>query len=154
MSPQKEDPTPAREVKDQSAVAKSGVQYRRIAEFAEEYANNTLFETSNWDMKIIFGQLDQSLGPNVVLQHTAITMPWPQVKVLVYFLSLNLLFHEARAGRVQILAGLVPDMSQRMPKELREEGITSEETWRAAQKLYEDFIAANPEADPKKKMKA
>lgn len=126
------------------------LEHRRIAEFSEDYANNTLFQSSNWDLKIIFGELEQSLGPNVVLQHTAITVPWSQVKLMVYFMTISLIFQEAQNGRIAIPSGLIPEIGKQMPKELREAG-TTDAAWQAVRQLYEQFVAANPEAAPKKK---
>jgi len=65
-------------------------QFERDEDFLPVYANNVLFEPSVWDLKMIFGQLDQSEGKAVVEQHTAVTIPWAQAKVLSYYLQVNL----------------------------------------------------------------
>ena len=52
---------------------------RRDEEFASLYANNVQLESSVWDLKIMFGQLDQAKGPNVINQHTAMTMSHTQI---------------------------------------------------------------------------
>lgn len=58
------------------------------------YANNSRFEPSVWDLRILFGQLEQHTGTSVVDWHTAVTVPWSQAKILCYYLRLNLAFHE------------------------------------------------------------
>ncbi|HEY6348503.1 MAG TPA: DUF3467 domain-containing protein [Candidatus Angelobacter sp.] len=142
MSPQKEK-TGIEEDQSKS-------DFQRSEDFADVYANNLRFEVSNWDLKLLFGQLEQSLGPQAVVQHTGVTIPWQQVKLTSYFLSIHVIVHEAQAGRIKILPTLVPEVAKQLPKELKDSGIT-EEHWKTVRKLYEDFIAANPEAAPKNK---
>jgi hypothetical protein len=126
----------------------SSVQHQRGEDFTQHYANNTLFEPSNWDLKIIFGQTDASLGVNAVVQHTGIAVPWAQAKLMIYFITLNLLIHEGNAGRVSVPKGLIPVVPEEMPKLFRDQG-TSAETWKAMRRLYLDFVASNPEAATK-----
>jgi hypothetical protein len=87
---------------------------REIEEdFASLYANNITYEASVWDLKLIFGQLDQKLiqgqGQTAVDYHTAITLPWSTVKSMVYYLRVNLAGHEAEAGPVKLPARILPD---------------------------------------------
>ena len=56
----------------------------------EVYANNVFFESSVWDIKMLFGTLDQSKDQQISIhQHTAISIPWLQAKVMAYFLHLT-----------------------------------------------------------------
>lgn len=61
--------------------------FKRSEEFAALYANNVQMEMSAWDLKFIFGQLDQAEG--FVEQHTSITVSWQQAKIMAYFLVAN-----------------------------------------------------------------
>jgi hypothetical protein len=86
---------------------------REIEEdFASLYANNITYEASVWDLKLIFGQLDQKLiqgqGQTAVDYHTAITLPWSTVKSMVYYLRVNLAGHEAEAGPVKLPERVLP----------------------------------------------
>jgi hypothetical protein len=88
--------------------------HREIEEdFASLYANNVMYESSVWDLKLIFGQLDQNLltagDGHTVDYHTAITLPWSTVKSMVYYLRINLAAHEAEAGPVKLPARILPD---------------------------------------------
>lgn len=130
--------------------SQKGIEHRKSEDFFQVYANNTLFQSSNWDLKILFGELEPSLGPNVILQHTAVTLPWAQVKIIIYFLSIHLALHEAQFGRVQIGKGLINEIAPQRPKDVIEAGEVKEESWQQMRKLYLDFIAANPEAVTKK----
>jgi hypothetical protein len=61
-----------------------------------DYANNTLFEPSVWDLKIIFGEF---IGrTSSVDWHTSITIPWAQAKLMAYYLAINVAFHELNQG--------------------------------------------------------
>jgi hypothetical protein len=76
--------------------------FEHTEDFAEAYANNVRFEATVLDLKMVFGQSDQSSGKEIVEQHTAITLPWPLVKSLLYFLGLNLIGHESQNGAITI----------------------------------------------------
>lgn len=82
------------------------LETKRAEEFISLYANNAQFEASVWDLKILFGQLDQALS--VVDQHTAITMAWPHAKVAAYYMVVNLIIHQARNGHVDLPPSVVP----------------------------------------------
>ncbi len=88
------------------------IQREMEEDFASLYANNVIYEASVWDLKLIFGQLDQRLtegqGQTMVDYHTAITVPWSTVKSMVYYLRVNLAGHEAEAGPVKLPARVQP----------------------------------------------
>jgi hypothetical protein len=139
MNPKKiEAPSP-------TPIAKSGIEISRAEDFSELYANNVTFESSLWDLKLVFGQTDQHIGSNAIVQHTAITIPWAQAKVFAYTLSLLLADQEDRSGRIQLKKGIIAEFPEQMPKAVRDSGDVSEKTWKRLRKLYEDFAAANPE---------
>lgn len=116
----------------------------RSEEFVVKYANNVQFELGPWDLRMLFGQLESAIGPNGVMQHTAITMPWPQVKIMSYFLEINLMIHEHLNGRVTVPGGIIPSPDV---IKIGSGQFGDEET---VEKLmlarYEDFIKTNPEA--------
>jgi hypothetical protein len=101
-------------------------------------------ESSNWDLKVTFGHLEQSLGPNEVTQTTAITIPWAQAKVFHYFLTLHLIAHETELGRLVIPSGIIGEFPKELPAGANKEG------YQKALKFAEQFMAENPEARPKK----
>lgn len=121
---------------------KRGIENQRREDFAEFYANNSQVLSSVWDLRLVFGQLDQSQGPNTIVQHSAVTLPWPQAKVMLYFLQMHLASHEAEHGKIIVPKGIIPEF----PKP--QKGKDHEKTLAVLRKLYEDFIAANPEAKP------
>lgn len=83
--------------------------YRREEDFASLYANNVRFERSLFDFKLVFGELDQSdESRTLVHQHTAVTVPWIQAKLMAYYIELNLAIHEADHGVIRIPESLVP----------------------------------------------
>jgi len=88
------------------------IQREMEEDFASLYANNVVYEPSVWDLKLIFGQLDQKStggeGQATVDYHTAITLPWSVVKLMVYYLRVNLAGHEAETGPVKLPERVLP----------------------------------------------
>ncbi len=107
------------------------------------YANYANYEVSDLDLKILFGQLDQS-GPNAAVDwHTAVTVAWAEAKIMSYFLRINLAVYEANHGVIKIPASMLPptlelpadannnpaskaifDVAQAIRKELMDEQLT------------------------------
>jgi hypothetical protein len=112
------------------------VLYVREEDFEALYANNVLSEASVWDLKVIFGILDQSVQPNRVMQHTSINLPWTQAKVLSYFLRILLAVHELQNGKISIPAAIVPPD----PSTITSPEITPE-VREAVGKIYKDWLA-------------
>ncbi len=131
--------------KEAEETPRSAIQFTRDENFVADYANNSVLESSNWDLKITFGHLDQSLGPNQVLQTMAITLPWAQAKVLHYFLTLHLISHEAEIGRIVIPSGIIGELPKETPAGASKEG------FQKAVKFNAEFMAENQEAKPKRK---
>src|SRR3989442_411389 len=130
--------------------AESIVEHRRKEPFSTLYANNVYLESSGWDVKFNFGELDQKLGPQVVMQHTAITLSWPQAKLLSYFLRLHLANHEAENGTIAVPKGVIALFPEHTPEDLAKLGL-SQESYDAAREIYQDFVAQNPPSVIKKK---
>jgi hypothetical protein len=82
--------------------------FERDEDFESVYANNINFEASVWDLKLIFGLLDQSNNKQTVRQHTAISIPWVQAKLLLYFLEVNIGAYEADYGVIRVPAAVTP----------------------------------------------
>jgi hypothetical protein len=99
---------------------------------------------------LTFGQTDQRISPVTVLQHTALTLSWPEVKVLSYFIHVHLSGHEAQVGRVPLIPDIVLPPSQEPPNGATERQL---ELWRkmteAMTNIYEEFMRNNPEAQPR-----
>jgi hypothetical protein len=72
------------------------------------YANNVSFEPSLWDLKLIFGQLDQHGETPSVDWHTAATIPWLCAKIVSYYLQMNIAGYEAGNGKIRIPAEAIP----------------------------------------------
>lgn len=125
---------------------KQPVEFRRDPEdFAVRYANNANFEATIWDMKISFGQTDLTLGQNVVVQHTAITVPWPYVKVFLYLLQTQLAAREAEDGHIPFPKNIVVPPIDKVPDEVAANQKHPKEQLEAVQKVWQQLLAANPE---------
>lgn len=134
-----------------SSPVKSGianqVNYKRLPDeqFYEGYANNLFLESNAWDLKVIFGNIDQSKGANTVVQHSAITLPWSQIKVGIYFLQIHLAVHEIVNGKVQVPKRVI---SPPVPptEDQEKEDPRTRKLFEVAQELFRRFSEDNPEA--------
>ena len=86
----------------------SPLDFKRDEDFTSLYANNVRFEPSVWDLKMVFGELDQSAGATVVEQHTAISVSWRQAKLLAYYIEVNLVIQEADNGYIYLPPSVIP----------------------------------------------
>jgi hypothetical protein len=83
--------------------------FERVEEFDALYANNVQIEQSVFDLKMVFGQLDQSQpGKMRVEQHTSITISWVQAKLLLFYLQLNIAGYESQNGKIKIPDDVMP----------------------------------------------
>ena len=125
------------------------LEHRRSEDFRQDYANNVLLESTAWDLTLRFGQLDLSVGPNVVFQRLGVTLPWPQVKVMLYLMQIHLTAYEMDQGRCNVPKGVIPNPPAVPTAEAVKENPKLAETHIIFRKLWEDFMKANPEAAPK-----
>jgi hypothetical protein len=82
----------------------------RVEDFVSDYSNNCRFESTVYDLRMIFGQtdLEQGFEKEMVRQHTAITIPWAFAKVFAYYLHLQIYIQEAVNGKVVVPSGQLP----------------------------------------------
>jgi hypothetical protein len=114
-------------------------QFSRAESFLTRYANNINYETSVFDLKIVFGELVQPIGKTpYVEQHTAMTLSWLEAKIAAVFLSMNVAIHEKRFGTLNIPNGTMPADFRR----------TSEELQLPLMKLME-LVAVRPPVEPR-----
>lgn len=112
----------------------------RTSDFVSSYANSFILESSTWDLKLIFGQLDQSTTPNTVQQHLAVTLPWTQVKLLSYYLRVHLKAEEMQDGKIHIRPDVRPNEPD-PPTEEQAKDPSYMELYEFVKKLREEFIA-------------
>jgi hypothetical protein len=110
------------------------------------YANNTLFEVSAWDLKIIFGQLDQHAPKTTIDWHTAVTIPWTQARVLEYYLRANAAFYEKKFGPINLPHQARPPAPVEPTEEQIKDDPQATELWQAYKKIYEEmFLKYTPQ---------
>jgi hypothetical protein len=110
------------------------LQFRRIEDFISRYANNVHFEISVWDLKLLFSELQQPPGePAFIQQHTAITLPWVQVKLLTLLLQVNITAHETANGKIIVPTSLLPPVSPPGPE------ITEPQTRAVLESMFNKF---------------
>jgi hypothetical protein len=121
--------------------AAQNLQYERVDNFISTYANNAFFEGSAWDLKIIFGQLDQSEDKTVIKQNVAVTVPWAQAKLALYYLRLQVEAMEIQSGKIVIRSDLVPPEPPPLTPE-QEKMPGSQEIRELVLRLREEFLAS------------
>ena len=85
------------------------VRFERAEDFEDVYANNVRFESSVWDLKAKFGQLDLSnTPPEIIRLHTGVAMPWPTAKIMAYFMAVNVYIHQVEFGEIRVPAQVLP----------------------------------------------
>jgi hypothetical protein len=91
---------------EQTKKAEPDLELTRTEEFESLFANSVRFESTLWDLKLMFGHVD--LAAKQIVQHTAINIPWPQVKIATYFMLVNLVVHQSLNGNVFIPDFVMP----------------------------------------------
>ena len=122
-----------------------GILFKHDEDFLNRYANNVFLESTFWDLKITFGQTDSSAGPNGVIQHTAITLPWGYAKVLSYILQLHLAGREVEDGRIPLPKGILAPPPTEPSKEQMDSMKHPKEWLATMHKMWNEFVTANPE---------
>ena len=118
-------------------------QYQPLPEddvYHEAYANNVYFEQSVWDLKLIFGQLDQREGKLLIKQHTAITLPWTQVKLLSYWLKGHIEAYEMTNGKVHVPTAVIPVELPPPSEELKKSDPNVEKIYALFNRIRNEFI--------------
>lgn len=125
--------------------------FQRSTSFATVYANNVQFDTTVFDLSILFGYFVREHGVYHVEQHTSVTMAWTEAKLAAMLLLVNVFIHEEAHGPIpipnvvrpgfvpeedatssaeQIIMGLIhrnDERRQAADRELGQDGATSEE---------------------------
>src|SRR5712691_11009839 len=117
--------------------------FKRSDDFVSRYANHVRFEATVFDLKVLFGQTDLSEAPKeTVFQHTAVTIPWPEVKLAIYYLTSQLIAHERENGKVLVPPSQIPPELPPLPPEFEKNRIALE-IREAVEKYRKEFLAAN-----------
>ncbi len=81
------------------------VGFIRTADYRETYANSIILEQTAWDLKMTFGMLDGA----AVNQNLGISIPWPQAKLMLFWLRLQVESAEATVGvKIPLRSDILP----------------------------------------------
>jgi hypothetical protein len=123
----------------------AGAVFKREDEFASLYANNVSYQPSVWDLKMLFGELDQSETPNLVRQHTAMTIPWLQVKLCAYYLLLHIIVNQTVNGNIGVPPAVLPPRPDPDDPAIEESG---KKTVRYLAWVHDQFFGGTPYVPP------
>ena len=117
-------------------------------DFSEAYANNVFFEASVWDLKLLFGQLDQSgqltqTEPKIkTVVHSAITVPWTQAKLMLFWLKDNIEAHELAHGTIQLPAPILPIQLPPPSEDIKKQDKNAEAVFAIYNRLRDELLAS------------
>jgi hypothetical protein len=100
------------------------------------YANNTRFESSVWDLRLLFGQYRQG----EIDWHTSVTLPWQQAKLMMYYLRLNIAFYESSGGPLEVPPTMKPSQPTFPTDEELQTDPGSMKLYEAYNKVYIDMF--------------
>src|SRR5260370_42525715 len=84
------------------------IEIEHSKSFISLYANHVLFHPTAWDLKILFGQVENRSGTDVVTQDAAITIPWAQAKLALFYLRAQVEVMEMLSGKIPLRKDLLP----------------------------------------------
>jgi hypothetical protein len=120
-------------------------RYEIGEDFFEAYANNIYYEASSWDLRLIFGQIDQrdqlTHGLKIV-QHSAITIPWPMAKLLHFWLKGQIEAHELTNGKIHVPPNVIPPKLPEPSKELISLDSNAAAVYAIFNRIRDEFIAS------------
>jgi len=114
--------------------------YARIEDFYTDYANNVFLEPSFWDLKLVFGQLDQSTNPATTEQRAALTIPWTQAKILNFLLTAHIYAYELKNEKIIIPPDIIPPEAPPPTEDLKESEPYLSNVFEHLRKLRAEFF--------------
>jgi hypothetical protein len=116
--------------------------FKRHENFDSWYANNIQYYSSEWDLKLLCGELDWSpTGDLMVEQRTALVVSWLQAKIMAYFIALHVGIHEMTHGKIQVPAAILPPEPTPPTGDLENDPIAIQ-VYEYVKKAREHFIAS------------
>jgi hypothetical protein len=112
----------------------------RLEDFVSYYANNATVEASIWDLRILFGQLDQAASR--VFQEFSVTVPWNLAKLLHFHLQVQIAAYEIQHGKIQVAAEIMPPSFPPPPEELRQHPAFSK-IFEEINRIQQEFVKEN-----------
>jgi hypothetical protein len=84
---------------EQASSTKPDVIFQRAEDFRSFYANSVLTDANAWDVKLIFGQIDEVDNERAIKQNVAVSMSFGLAKLTLYWIEAAIIAHEIETGR-------------------------------------------------------
>ena len=110
-----------------------------VENFTSLYANSAIFEPTAWDLRIVFGQVEPNT--EVVKQQVAITIPWAQAKLALYYLRAHVELMEEQTGKIGIRRDIIPSELPPLTSEQGKDPV-ARRAHELVQRLRAEFIAS------------
>ena len=116
---------------------------RRGEDYESLYANNVQYQPSEWDLRITFGELDQDNHGAFIEQHTAISIPWLQAKITLYFLALQVGVFELAHGKILVPPAVIPPEPTPPTGDLQDNPLANQ-IYEYVKKMRQQFVESLP----------
>ena len=112
------------------------VDVKRHEDYTTLYANYVVLEPSFWDLKMYFGELDQSVAPPLVEVHTGMNISWALAKILSYVLQTHLTAYEMQNGKIKLPSEALPPELPKPPAD----DLSSAKFYEKVKKLRDELM--------------
>jgi hypothetical protein len=82
------------------------IEHSESADFMKVYANSAQVQTSVWDVRLIFGEMEVTQGRATVENSLMVIMSPQHAKALASALSNNIISYEQKIGEIKLPADL------------------------------------------------
>jgi hypothetical protein len=125
-----------------SSTTEAGPIAERAADFTTRYANNIFFESTAWDLKLTFGHIEQVSDPTTIQHDFAVTIPWPQAKLALFWLRLHVEMAEAEVrAKIPIREDLLPqELPAKLPEPLEADPASAKRFREIYERLRAEFL--------------
>ena len=126
----------------ETAAVPANQEFKRHENFESWYTNNIQFHPTEWDLKLIFGEIDWQGNSAIVQQHTAMSVAWLQVKLMQYFLNLQIGIYEMQHGTIKVPSSVLPPEPQPPSDEDLKKYPFAYQAYEYIKKAREQFISS------------
>jgi hypothetical protein len=115
------------------------IRFERHENFESWYANNVQMFQNDFDLRLVFGELDSQPPTLVIRQHTAMTMSWLQAKLMHHFLTVHIGAYELTHGKIPVPPDQLPPEPQPPSREYANNPAAGQ-VYEYLKKVREQFI--------------
>jgi len=114
----------------------------RAADFTNRYANTIYYESTASDIKLVFGHVELATDPVKIQNDFAVTIPWTQAKLALFWLRLHIELVEADLdSKIPIRKDMLPaQLPERFPEPMQEDDPRTRRFREIYERLRREFL--------------